>query len=89
MGAIPSHALFGTNLSSSTPKTEGSSGSGPSTGRSPSLGHIMFVPEMEEVRVSAIVSKRGYLNLLEQKIKVNFEKWLNFQYHTSYTYNRD
>ena len=87
MGAIPSHALFGTNLSSSTPKTEGSSGSGPSTGRSPSLGHIMFVPEMEEVRVSAIVSKRGYLNLLEQKIKVNFEKWLNFQYHTSY--NRD
>ena len=80
MGAIPSHALFGTNLSSSTPKTEGSNGSGPSTGRSPSLGHIMFVPEMEEVRVSAIVSKRGYLNLLEQKIKVNFERMNDFSW---------
>ena len=73
---LPPNSLFGANhsviTSSGTPATEGSSGSGPSTGKSPCMGSIAFVPEMEEVRVSPIVSKRGYLNVLEQKIKVKF-----------------
>ena len=74
---INPNALFGTNqsvmTSSGTPATEGSSGSGPTScsGRSPLVGSVLFVPEMEEVRVSPIVSKRGYLNVLEQKVKVN------------------
>ena len=52
--------------SSSTPATEGSGGSG----KSPLNKNAIFIPSMEEVRVSAIVSKRGYLNVLEQKVKV-------------------
>ena len=52
--------------SSSTPATEGSGGSG----KSPLNQNAIFIPSMEEVRVSAIVSKRGYLNVLEQKVKV-------------------
>ena len=73
---LPPNSLFGAHpsviTSSGTPATEASSGSGPTscTGKSPSMGSILFVPEMEEVRVSPIVSKRGYLNVLEQKIKV-------------------
>ena len=73
---IPPNSLFGVNqsviTSTGTPATEASSGSGPTsfTGKSPSAGSVVFVPEMEEVRVSPIVSKRGYLNVLEQKVKV-------------------
>ena len=73
---IPPNSLFGINqsviTSTGTPATEASSGSGPTscTGKSPSVGSVVFVPEMEEVRVSPIVSKRGYLNVLEQKVKV-------------------
>ena len=69
---IASNSLFGVNpsviTSTGTPATETSSGSG----KSPSVGSVVFVPEMEEVRVSPIVSKRGYLNVLEQKVKVIF-----------------
>ena len=32
--------------------------------------NAVFVPEMEEVRVSAIVSKRGYINICDQRTKV-------------------
>eukprot|EP00095_Tigriopus_kingsejongensis_P003044 maker-scaffold971_size75022-snap-gene-0.8 protein:Tk03044 transcript:maker-scaffold971_size75022-snap-gene-0.8-mRNA-1 annotation:"kinesin 3b isoform x14" len=34
-----------------------------------SPGKVIFVPDVEEIRVSAIISKRGYLNVLEQKNK--------------------
>ena len=75
---VPASSFFGANpsviTSSGTPVTENSSGSGPNScvGKSPSQGNgILFVPEMEEVRVSPLVSKRGYLNVLEQKVKVS------------------
>jgi hypothetical protein len=32
---------------------------------------MLLVPEAEEIRVSPIVSKKGYLNILDQKTKVN------------------
>ena len=69
---INPNALFGANQSVMTSDTPASSGSGPTSGsgRSPLVGSVVFVPEMEEVRVSPIVSKRGYLNVLEQKVKV-------------------
>ena len=72
---IHTNSLFAANQSvMSSSDTPASSGSGPTScsGRSPLVGHISFVPEMEEVRVSPIVSKRGYLNVLEQKVKVTY-----------------
>ena len=33
---------------------------------------MLLIPEAEEIRVSPIVSKKGYLNILDQKTKVNF-----------------
>jgi hypothetical protein len=33
---------------------------------------ILLVPEAEEIRVSPIVSRKGYLNILDQKTKVSF-----------------
>jgi hypothetical protein len=33
---------------------------------------MLMVPEAEEIRVSPIVSRKGYLNILEQKTKVSF-----------------
>ena len=82
--SIPTNSLFAANqsvmTSSGTPATEGSSGSGPTScsGRSPLVGSVLFVPEMEEVRVSPIVSKRGYLNVLEQKVKVSMPYILEY-----------
>ena len=32
---------------------------------------MMLVPEAEEIRVSPIVSRKGYLNILDQRTKVN------------------
>ena len=75
---IQAGSLFGAHqsviTSSGTPATEASSDSGPTSGneKSPLIGRVLFIPEVEEVRISPIVSKRGYLNLLEQKVKVNF-----------------
>ena len=38
---------------------------------------MLLVPEAEEIRVSPIVSKKGYLNILDQKTKV-FQRFLMF-----------
>ena len=35
-----------------------------------SPGKVIFNPEVEEIRVSPIISKKGFLNVLEQKNKV-------------------
>lgn len=38
---------------------------------------VTFTPEMEEVRLSCVVSKKGYLNLLESKCKKSWlKRWL-------------
>ena len=37
---------------------------------------FVFVPEVEEIRVSPIISKRGSLNILEQKNKVRTYEYL-------------
>lgn len=38
---------------------------------------VTFTPEMEEVRLSSIISKKGYLNLLESKCKKSWlKRWL-------------
>ncbi|XP_059085129.1 kinesin-like protein unc-104 isoform X3 [Tigriopus californicus] len=41
-----------------------------------SPGKVIFVPEVEEIRVSPIISKRGSLNVLEQKNKVWKKRWV-------------
>ena len=84
---IQAGSLFGAHqsviTSSGTPATEASSDSGPTSGneKSPLIGRVLFIPEVEEVRISPIVSKRGYLNLLEQKVKVNFYISVNLILH--------
>lgn len=38
---------------------------------------VTFTPEMEEVRLSCVISKKGYLNLLESKCKKSWlKRWL-------------
>lgn len=44
-----------------------------------SPGKVIFVPEVEEIRVSPIISKRGYLNVLEQKNKVGINGHICYQ----------
>ena len=49
------------------------SGRGGSSGASPAApggGGFQFVPDVEEIRVSPIISKRGALNVLDQRNKV-------------------
>ena len=45
--------------------------SAPGSGKSPINPNAVFVPEMEEVRVSPVVSKRGYINICDQRTKVS------------------
>lgn len=35
-----------------------------------------FVPSVEEIRVSPVVSRKGYLNFLEDKMNGWFKRWV-------------
>lgn len=42
---------------------------------SPFFGKGLLIPELEEVRLSPVVSKRGYLNYMEDKEQKWFKRW--------------
>ncbi len=64
----------GTCSSSVSPSTDTrrSSDGGNASSASPSTNpnNVVIVPDVEEIRVSPIISKRGFLNILEQRTKV-------------------
>lgn len=37
---------------------------------------VLYVPEMEEIRISPVISRKGYLNVLEQKANGWKKRWL-------------
>jgi hypothetical protein len=43
---------------------------------SPNLGLVLYVPESEEIRVSPVVSRKGYLNILEEKTNGWKKRWV-------------
>ena len=51
----------------------------PATSNSPgsrdSQKRPLLLPDLEEIRISPIISKRGYLNVLEHKTKVMYSKY--------------
>ena len=59
------------SLPSASPVNPNGDNSAPGSGKSPLNPNAVFVPEMEEVRVSPVVSKRGYINICDQRTKVS------------------
>ncbi|XP_070562203.1 kinesin-like protein KIF1A isoform X4 [Ptychodera flava] len=51
--------------------------------------HILFVPEVEEVRVSPIVSRKGYLNFLEEKTSGWQRRYVVVRRPYVYIYNHE
>ncbi|XP_065339012.1 kinesin-like protein unc-104 isoform X4 [Cloeon dipterum] len=43
---------------------------------SPNSGLVLYVPESEEIRVSPVVSRKGYLNILEEKTNGWKKRWV-------------
>lgn len=37
---------------------------------------VLYVPESEEIRVSPVVSRKGYLNILEEKVNGWKKRWV-------------
>jgi kinesin family member 1 len=37
---------------------------------------VLYVPESEEIRVSPVVSRKGYLNILEEKTNGWKKRWV-------------
>jgi len=37
---------------------------------------VLYVPEMEEIRISPVVARKGYLNILEQKTNGWKKRWV-------------
>ena len=37
---------------------------------------VLYVPEIEEIRISPIVARKGYLNILEQKSNGWIKRWV-------------
>jgi hypothetical protein len=66
--------LTGNGANGSVSSPAGSDRRSPASQRSTpqqTFNTMLLVPEAEEIRVSPIVSKKGYLNILDQKTKVN------------------
>ena len=40
------------------------------------VGEALYVPEVEEIRVSPVVSRKGYLNFLEEKTNGWTKRWV-------------
>ncbi|XP_049853671.1 kinesin-like protein unc-104 isoform X6 [Schistocerca gregaria] len=55
-------------------QTPGQQESAMSTSSSPGL--VLYVPEMEEIRISPVVSRKGYLNILEHKTNGWKKRWV-------------
>ncbi len=67
--------LTGNGANGSMSSPAGSDRRSPASQRSTpqtTFNSILLVPEAEEIRVSPIVSRKGYLNILDQKTKVSF-----------------
>jgi len=48
---------------------------------------VLYVPEMEEIRISPVVSRKGYLNILDNNIGAWKKRWvvrINIQTHTQF-----
>lgn len=37
---------------------------------------VLYVPEVEEIRISPVVSRKGYLNILEHKTNGWKKRWV-------------
>lgn len=37
---------------------------------------VLYVPEVEEIRISPVISRKGYLNILEHKINGWKKRWV-------------
>ena len=37
---------------------------------------ILYVPEVEEIRISPVIARKGYLNILEQKTNGWKKRWV-------------
>lgn len=37
---------------------------------------VLYIPEMEEIRISPIVARKGFLNVLEQKLNGWKKRWV-------------
>lgn len=48
--------------------------SSPPCPRDPNL--VLYVPEMEEIRISPVVARKGYLNVLEHKTHGWKKRWV-------------
>jgi hypothetical protein len=49
----------------------------PASNSSPSREQlVLYVPEMEEIRISPVVARKGYLNILEQKTNGWKKRWV-------------
>ena len=55
----------------------------PAANSSPSREQlVLYVPEMEEIRISPVVARKGYLNILEQKTNGWKKRWVVSLYIT-------
>lgn len=67
---IPEHFLFSEHGGRTSPQM-----TSPQSGMtSPSL--VLYVPEIEEIRISPVVSRKGYLNILEEKKNGWKKRWV-------------
>lgn len=48
--------------------------SSPPGPRDPNL--VLYVPEMEEIRISPVIARKGYLNVLEHKTHTWKKRWV-------------
>ncbi len=70
-------AGFGGNSSrASSPVTGMALPPGRRNSASPASSSMLFVPDVEEIRVSPVISKRGTLNILDQRTKVWKRRWV-------------
>jgi kinesin family protein 1 len=37
---------------------------------------VLYVPEVEEIRISPVIARKGYLNVLEHKTNVWKKRWV-------------
>lgn len=57
----------------------------PPSPRDPEL--VLYVPDMEEIRISPVIARKGYLNVLDHKTHGWKKRWVvRLTYHTTYIF---